>query len=183
MYKCIILIGPPCSGKSTVGKELASQIGYKYVSSGDIARRIAEEDGTTDNLNAGKMAPEDRMRDEIAKVFNAEDRGSIVLDGFPRFEEQWEWMITNFEHEFAYIIVDVPTIDMFNRAVSRGRTDDIAFMDRLEYYMKNTIPMINRIDSHCTVFGVPTILVMNNGLYINTVSEVEKYLNDWGFLK
>ena len=185
MQKCIVLIGPPCSGKSTVGKELASQIGYKYVSSGDIARKMAtEEQGISDDLDAGKMAPEDRMREEIAKILNAYVEDDIILDGFPRFEEQWEWIITNFDREFAYIIIDVPTLDMFSRAMSRGRImDNVAFMDRLEYYVKNTMPMINRIDDHCTVYGVPTTVIMNNVNPTIVAYEVRKYLDDWGYLR
>lgn len=162
MSKCIVLIGPPCSGKSTIGKELASRIEYRYISSGDIARKMAEEDGTMSDLNAGKMAPEDKMRNEIIKVFNNED---IILDGFPRFVEQYDWLMSNipFNYELMFIVIDVPTLDLFNRAISRNRTDDIAIVERLEYYMKNTVPMIHK------VHDVYSVINLNAKCTTNTV--------------
>lgn len=180
MNKCILLIGPPCSGKSTVGKELALSLGYKYISSGDIARKMAEEDDSTDSLNAGNMAPEDRMREEIAKIFN--NGGNIVLDGFPRFEEQWKWLMSRFfNYEFAYVVIDVPTLTLFDRAANRGRADDISFMNRMEYYMKNTAPMINQMDSHSMLYGIPMVCVMNNNVKL-TVTSIEEYLNGCSWL-
>ena len=39
---CIVLIGAPCSGESTIGKEVANRINARYISSGNIARKMAE---------------------------------------------------------------------------------------------------------------------------------------------
>lgn len=179
MMNCIVLIGSPCSGKSTIGKKLAEEVGYKYVSSGDIARQMAKEDGTAENLTAGNMAPEDKMRAEITKVFNGYD--NIVLDGFPRFTEQWDWMMMNFKHkyEFAFIVIDVPVITLINRMISRNRADDVSFMDRVKYYANNTVPMINEIDGYCALYGVgvPSLFVINDTVDAS-VSQIRRYLND-----
>lgn len=162
MSKCVVLVGPPCSGKSTIGRGLEKMSGYKYISSGDIARKMAKEDGSMDSLNAGKMAPEGKMRNEVIKVFNGDD---IILDGFPRFVEQYDWLMMNLpcNYELMFIVIDVPTLDLFNRAISRNRSDDIAIMARLEYYMTNTVPMIQ--NAH----NVFSTVNMNAEQTINTV--------------
>lgn len=176
MNKCIVLIGPPCSGKSTIGKRLAESIGYKYISSGDIARKIAKEDNTMDNLNAGNMAPEDRMRNEINDIFCI--GGDIILDGFPRFVEQYEWIIEQFfDYKFTFILVDVPTLLLFNRVVDRGREDDKSFIKRLEYYMNNTVPMINRINQDDDIHG-GVVCVSNSKILQYTINEIKEYLYD-----
>ena len=168
MKKCIVLIGPPCSGKSSVGKLLASNIRFKYVSSGDIARKMAEEDGTIENLNAGRMAPEDRMRTEIEDILRTDD--DIILDGFPRFMDQYKWLIERFfGREFLFILVDVPTLSLFCRAADRHRADDGAFIERLEYYKNNTVPMIRKIGG---------IIEVSNITLSSTVREIERYLHD-----
>ena len=173
MNKCIVLIGPPCSGKSTIGKKLADSIKYRYVSSGDIARKMAENDGTVDSLNAGNMAPEDKMREEISTIFSA--GGNLILDGFPRFVEQYEWMMDRFfDYQFTFILIDVPTLSLFTRVASRGRADDTAFMERLEYYMKNTVPMISRINEDDDIHG--GVVYMTNRVIQFTINEIKEYL-------
>lgn len=153
MKKCVILVGPPCSGKSTIGKMLADTFGCKYVSSGDIARKMAEADGDMRNLDAGKMAPESRMREEISSVLYQNE--NLILDGFPRFTDQLDWLIERYDGKIIFVIVDVSITQLFKRAVSRDRSDDVAIHERVMYYVKNTIPMIDQINSRqlprCTV--------------------------------
>lgn len=79
------LVGRPGSGKSTVGKIVASETGVVYVSSGDIAREIAS--GSNEfmaSLKNGAMAPEEVMREKIAERIDAcIDMGKdVILDGF-----------------------------------------------------------------------------------------------------
>lgn len=174
MNKCIVLIGPPCSGKSAVGKALADSISYRYVSSGDIARKMAEEDGTIDNLNAGNMAPEERIREEIDKVFNA--GGNIILDGFPRFTQQYEWLMEQFyDYKFTFVLIDVSISLLFSRMINRNRADDVAFMERLNYYMNSTVPMVNRINKDGCIHG-GVVCISNDGVLQYTINEVKEYL-------
>lgn len=141
MKRCISLIGPPCSGKSTLGKEIAETLGYKYISSGDLARKMAKEDGDMSNLNAGKMAPEDRMREELYNALSVSE--DVVLDGFPRFLDQYNWLVnSDLDYKFIFIIVDASINELFYRVAHRGRSDDVAIRERMDYYMEHTVPMI-----------------------------------------
>lgn len=145
MKRCVILVGPPCSGKSTIGKMLADTFDCKYVSSGDIARQMAEADGSMRDLDAGKMAPESRMREEISNVLYRNE--NLILDGFPRFTDQLDWLIERCkDRKIIFVIIDVSVTQLLKRAVSRDRSDDVSIHERLMYYMSNTIPMIDRIN-------------------------------------
>lgn len=141
MRKCIIFVGAPCSGKSEVGKRVALAKNMKYISSGDIARSIP---GIEDSLNAGEFAPEQMMRSRIIEEVNKYDE--IVLDGFPRYMDQYEYLVRNGNFDIircVYIDTDLATAQ--ERAAERGRNDDniISFMVRYNKYMQVTQPMVN----------------------------------------
>lgn len=140
MIKGIILVGAPCSGKSEVGKMAAQMLSAKYISSGDIAREIAKTDKTTDeNLASGKMAQEDLMRAEISKVIDESmlTNDIIILDGFPRFRDQADWLHNNFPGiDFKYAMVNVPLSQIIDRMHARGRSGDTK--ERISYYYSVT---------------------------------------------
>lgn len=140
----IIMIGAPCSGKSTIGKAVASDIGIDYFSSGDIARMMGTE--INQRLNAGEMAPEDRMREKISEIILSSS--SFVLDGFPRFIDQLafiEQCINISGHSLMFVIIDCSINDLAHRNMLRKRSDANSFANRIKFYICNTIPMIDDI--------------------------------------
>ena len=62
MKKRIILIGAPCVGKSTIGKNLQDILGIKYISSGDIARSMGDD--VNELINSGTF-------EKCAKTLNS----------------------------------------------------------------------------------------------------------------
>lgn len=136
---CIVLIGAPCSGKSTIGKEVANRINAQYISSGNIARKMAEMNSDiNDSLNAGKLAPENEMRSAISYEINNTCNDTIILDGFPRFDEQAKWLYENFDMDIRYVAIETPLHTLIDRARHRGRMDDDSFIDRYAYYIEVT---------------------------------------------
>lgn len=148
---CIVLIGPPCSGKSTVGKAVESQCdNVKYISSGDIARRMAKHDKSVMNdLNEGKLAPEDKMRRSISNnIFNygiERDYDIIILDGFPRFSDQAEWLEDRIGDKFNiyYVLMDVSYDIVRHRAHIRNRADDINIERRIDFFNDITLEQLH----------------------------------------
>lgn len=152
---CMVLVGAPCSGKSTIGKATAEEFGNAtYISSGEIARKMASKDANVQmNLHSGMLAPERQMRDaikrEISRAINIDNKDVVILDGFPRFGAQAEWLedfLTKFFH-IKYVLIDTPEDILRNRAKNRSRDDDNNFEKRLIYYKETTLPeLISRIN-------------------------------------
>ena len=85
--KVLVLAGLPGTGKSVIGKAIATERGYGYISTGDIARELADKSWQ----EQGQLAPEDYIRnrfmEEANKIKNTGVEG-IVVDGMPRTVEQ-----------------------------------------------------------------------------------------------
>lgn len=142
----IVILGAPGSGKSSIGKLLAEQLNAIYVSSGNIARNMALTDKfTQESLQAGGLANEEKMRNEIYRTLyaiNLKGR-EFVLDGFPRNIEQYHWLIDKFP-SIAYYFIDVDTKTCMKRLRTRGRSDDVkmVIMGRIGYYERETLVLI-----------------------------------------
>ena len=147
----IILLGKSNSGKSTLGKVVARKTNARYISSGDIARSMTDN---LSSLNKGNLAPESEMRSAILDAISSEDT-SFILDGFPRFYEQYEWLNQVVNCDLIYVIISVPSEQIISRAINRGRSDDRSIRSKLEFYEENTKPMIkNIIDNGEIVYDI-----------------------------
>lgn len=135
----IILLGQSNSGKSTIGKAVARMLGIRYISSGDIARSMDIQK----DLNSGKMAPEDKMREMILQKISHNE--PYILDGFPRFYEQYEWLNQHVNYPLIYMNIDVPREDILARAALRNRSDDDSINKKMQFYEEKTEPMIRKM--------------------------------------
>lgn len=169
----IILIGQSNSGKSAIGKVVAERLGIRYISSGDIARSMKD---VQDNLNSGELAPEERMRSEIIRKIAMCDI-SYILDGFPRFYEQYEWLNQTVIHDLIYIYIDVPEPDILSRASLRNRCDDGSIEKKIKFFKEHTEPMVQEILGNEDVYIIDNSNDKNVEDNINKLSKiVEKYL-------
>jgi len=149
----IILYGLPCSGKSTIGKMYAKKYDCAYISSGDIARRIASiYPNVARDLKSGKFAPENMMRMHmgIQISIRVTHNKSFVLDGFPRFKDQEEWLLENFpDVKFIRVEINTTPDEARRRAKNRGRDDDESILDRIDYYNNTTFPEL--VEGKCSI--------------------------------
>ena len=170
--KGIVLIGQSNSGKSVLGKAVAKRLGMRYISSGDIARGMEDIQG---DLNSGDMAPEDRMRHEVIQNIIS-CNVSYILDGFPRFYDQYIWLNQTIAHDLMYIYVDVPDEDIISRAKLRNRCDDGSIDKKMQFFKENTEPMVRSILSDENVY----IIDNSNGRSIeNNVDAMSKIVEDY----
>lgn len=141
----IIMLGESNSGKSTISKVVQKKlakngVNVRYISTGDLARQFAD----ANELNAGQMADEQTMRNEIIKAVRS-DNTSFILDGCPRFYQQYVWMNSVFDIRFVYFYISVPYWQIVERAIKRGRSDDDAIITKHKYFYDNTLPMVEQI--------------------------------------
>lgn len=141
----IVMLGVTTSGKSTIGKFVASELGLRYISSGDIARQMQVDE----ILNRGELAPEDEMRKRVLDAIN-EMNVSYILDGCPRFYEQYAWLSRSVDHRLIYIDIHIAPHIAFGRAASRARDDDklMSVQKKIDQYIDAVEPMIKYIADH-----------------------------------
>lgn len=90
----IIMLGAPGAGKGTIGKRLSENLGIKHLSSGDIFRKLINENNEIGKkieecINNGELIP-DELAMEIfeQKLLTYDLNKGIILDGYPRTEAQ-----------------------------------------------------------------------------------------------
>lgn len=153
----LVLIGQSNSGKSTIGRAVAEKMNMKYISSGDIARSMSED--VQNKLNDGELAPEDAMRERIWNILWEMKRADkdFILDGFPRFQEQYKWLDDkkwSYSLHLVYVHIDVPDDDIIMRAINRGRCDDDSIIKKINYFKSHTNPMLTEIIMDTTVYYI-----------------------------
>ncbi len=90
MKKIVILLGPPGSGKGTVGAALAQKWGLPLISSGDLLRqnvKAGSELGkkVQEFMERGQLVPDSLVLEVVAERMKKDDaRRGFILDGFPR---------------------------------------------------------------------------------------------------
>lgn len=168
----VIMLGMPCSGKSSIGRMYAEMFGHSHISSGDIARELAEHDeDIRDDLTAGRLAPEVLIRSGIkSRISMARLNGKdFVLDGFPRFGDQTKWLMETFpDVQLVRVHIYVTEAEALYRAMKRGRDDDTAIVERIRYYQDVTYPSVVSGMSDITVCNCGA---RNDGDVVNKVHE------------
>ncbi|RME30871.1 hypothetical protein D6789_04350 [Candidatus Woesearchaeota archaeon] len=116
----ITLMGTPGSGKSTLGKLLAQQLGFKHYSMGDLQRRIATQHGWTINelmaKNVSGAFDSDTETDELQTRLGKEE-DDFVIDG----RLSWHFI----PHSFK-VFLDCEERERARRLVERGSASDNA---------------------------------------------------------
>lgn len=175
------VFGLPCSGKTTIIKTLinASKEIIAHISSGDIARRLSSGVETA-TMKEGNLFPlEDVLRDELLKLINkrkASGAEIIFLDGFPRFDEQVQWMLDNrlTGTELDGCLIQIVGDDLLERAKLRSRDDQDQHKFIIEKFRKQD-QMINDMENIIHRFGIPYYVVMNHDV-VNATKNLAKIL-------
>ncbi|MBR3264291.1 nucleoside monophosphate kinase [Candidatus Saccharibacteria bacterium] len=120
----IILFGLAGSGKGTQGKALSEIFGWRWLSVGQVIRNTGDYANTIDK---GNLIPDSDVIDLMNRqIQKSEAEGfDVILDGYPRTEEQAKWLMDNMSDKIdGAIILEVPKEELFERLLLRGRDDD-----------------------------------------------------------
>ncbi len=125
----VILFGPPGAGKGTQGDLLASKVGLRKISTGDLLRE-AMRDGTPlgqkakSFYDAGELVPDQVILGLVKETLSANDAGKgFILDGFPRTLPQaraLDVMLTDLKQPIgAVVMLDVADDSIVKRLGGR----------------------------------------------------------------
>jgi len=150
---CVLLVGPPGSGKGTQASILESKSGYKHISTGEILRS-SKSSKIKKMMKTGELLPDSLVSRELKKYLRKNmDVPGFIFDGYPRnpkqkfyFDDILKECNLKLDHIF---FLNVPEKVMKERIKERsrtsGRSDDNnpeALNRRLKEYKTQTLPMI-----------------------------------------
>lgn len=131
-YRSVLIMGPPGSGKGTLGKSLATFGGHFHLSSGELFRDL----GVVTCADAGGLVSDDvvgqvwlkHMVGLISLGYYNPSTQLLLLDGIPRTREQ-AFFLSSYIDVKGVIILQVDSVDILfcrikNRGKAEGRPDD-----------------------------------------------------------
>ena len=128
----LVIFGPPGAGKGTQARLLEERRGITQISTGDILRAALEEETPLGQkaksyVESGELVPDELVRKLAEQAITDEGYDDFVLDGYPRTQQQAEWL-TEFleEHQApldAVVSLEVPD-EVLVRRLSRRRIHD-----------------------------------------------------------
>ncbi len=159
--KLLVLDAPPCGGKGTIRAEMEKRGYFPFGFSEAIEH--ASDPTTHSGRHIGEQAERARREgrllahDLVVHVFEnyldqvVPEGSNVIMEGFPRDEEQVDILFEAFStEEFGIIVVTIKVPDevVKMRSGLRGRSDDVeaTFLTRLAGYRKNHPSILTRID-------------------------------------
>lgn len=159
--KLLVLDGPNCAGKTTIRAEMEKRGYFPFGFSEAI--EFASDPTTHSGRHIGEQAQrakgEGRLlaHDLVVHVFEnyldrvVPDDSNVIMDGFPRDEEQVDILFDSFssdEFEIIILTINVPDEVVKERSGLRGRSDDVeaTFLTRLSGYRRNHPLILKRVE-------------------------------------
>ncbi|GIW26301.1 adenylate kinase [Meiothermus sp.] len=158
MAEAVIFLGPPGAGKGTQAKRLASQMGFKQLSTGDILRSHVARGTELGKLakplmDAGKLVPDEIILGLIGAELAAMQNPKVIFDGFPRTLAQAEALDKLLQEQhirlLGVLLVTAPEDELvrrlLGRALEEGRSDDNeeTIRARMAEYRQKTQPLVD----------------------------------------
>lgn len=133
MKDIVIFLGVPGSGKGTQAKSLAEELGWSYISTGDLFRKLLADPATDpsdkkmlEGMKEGKLMPDDFIfRVTFAEIENSLAMGKgLALDGVVRTMSQAQRFYEFFKEKgllgrFSVILIDISDEEAVQRLAKR----------------------------------------------------------------
>lgn len=158
MAEAVIFLGPPGAGKGTQARRLASEMGFKQLSTGDILRSHVARGTELGKLakpimDAGKLVPDEIILGLIGAELAAMPDPKVIFDGFPRTLAQAEALDRLLQEQhirlLGVLLVTAPEDELvrrlLGRALEEGRSDDNeeTIRARMGEYRQKTQPLVD----------------------------------------
>lgn len=125
----IVMLGAPGVGKGTMSSSLSEYYEIPHISTGDILREIAKEDGKEAEmiktyLDKGELVPEEIINKFLVKRIEEKDaKNGYILDGYPRTMSQVKFLESYLKENGktidAIVNIETPKEEIIDRIVNR----------------------------------------------------------------
>lgn len=179
----VILLGPAGSGKSVQGQKLAEKYGWKWMSVGQMLRDKHSPE-LEDIMKSGALVDTsivvNMMHDGMMEAYEAGQ--NVILDGYPRDEEQAEWIVKKGDAKYfdGIIVLDVTREELKRRLELRGRPDDHeeAIERRWALFDRTAKVMTELLAQN----GVKVVHIDGVGEVEEVSARIEQQFADWGII-
>lgn len=163
MYKLLIILGGPASGKGTLCSKLVSDLDVLHVSPGDLVRAKRDKnqlDPDMDKLmKQGGLLPTSFIGNLIFSYIqdHVKEHQLVLIDGFPRNKENLNYYLEHMQDQFdlvGVLVLDCSDDTMIKRTENRakllGRVDDSIDVckRRIKDYRNDTEKVIDLFDKN-----------------------------------
>jgi tRNA uridine 5-carbamoylmethylation protein Kti12 len=163
------VIGAPCVGKGSVledvQKKMLEEARVALVSTSKFIKRILTPEDVEAMKNGGLFPREEPLRemlyDEVDNLF-ALGAEVVMIDGFPRWDDQLKWMVQNFVQPMSIVQIVAPNdFELAKRAAQRNRDEHDrgdAFIARLNRQRAE----IAKMEPLISMYAIPYTTVIND---------------------
>ncbi|CAA92123.2 Adenylate kinase isoenzyme 5 [Caenorhabditis elegans] len=158
----ILVLGAPGSQKNDISRRIAQKYdGFTMLSMGDILRKkINNEkndemwDKVSKKMNNGDPIPTKMCRTVLYEELHSRGTSNwgYVIEGYPKSPDQLVDLEHSLQRTDLAILIDcteqfcLEVINKRNRENKRSDDDSDAVRSRMEYFKKNTLPMLKTLD-------------------------------------
>ena len=137
--KVVLLMGPPASGKSTLGENLSKHFKGKHIDLGVTLREFSSRPPEAILVEALRQEMEEAVRTVAAKPAHF-----VFVNGFPRMMDGFRFWQSHSDvvKPSLVLVLEAPDDLLKGRAEQRGREGDEKFEERLGFYRTSTEPVI-----------------------------------------
>lgn len=175
----VILIGPPGSGKGTIAELIQKKYQIPIISTGEILRTEMNKETKIGKqvsyfILSGRLVPNEIVNLLIENKINKLQYGkTVILDGYPRNQNQAFALNEVLKSELIVFYLDVPKDILLDRLFHRGRKDDTEKIieQRFEIYLKETQPLIDYYTKKEVLVKINGKTSMKNFLKIEKICE------------
>jgi predicted cytidylate kinase len=160
----ITIAGSPGSGKSSTAKAIASALGFRHFSSGDLFRQLAVERGESiEAMNISAEVQRDidlKVDNLLQEKYRTDDK--LVIDS----RMAWHWMPMSFK-VFLVLDPDTAAVRIFDHLQEEGRMSEDA---RSVQEVRKSIDrrFASEQKRYAALYGVNPVDPLNFDMIINT---------------
>lgn len=172
MELIVSIIGVPCVGKGALIKAVQDKMldeePVGVVTTSDIVKHLLTDDDKKAMAGGGLFPRETELRETLYHTINdvfAFGASTVLLDGFPRFDDQLRWLRQMFYDRNIQIVQVLATSDfeIARRAGLRNR-DEFDSPIHVAQRVATQRALLGPIEQMISMYGIPYTSVINDDL-------------------